>query len=134
MPMKALKIFAYLILLWVPRIVCILFVALTSLIAMDVFGQGTGFWKTFLAFLLHLVPSFIMIIILILSWKWSWIGGILFTLLGIIYIIWYSQARGEPSSTIYIPLIMVGILFLASWLFRKQIKDAREVYNQEMGV
>jgi hypothetical protein len=97
---------------------------------LDVFGQNAGFWKTFLALVVHLIPTFLIIIILILSWKWSWIGGISFILLGIAYIIWSSQT-GRGSQIIYIPLFVAGIFFLISWFIRKEIKQAQAIYRGE---
>jgi glucose-6-phosphate-specific signal transduction histidine kinase len=132
--MKALQIFACLFLLWAPRILGILFAGFTGLFAMDVFGQGTGFWETILALIMHLVPTFLMIVILILSWRWPWIGGLCFALLGIVYIIWFSQTRGEPSAIIYLPMFLTAAFFLASWFLRRVITKARDLYNEEMGV
>ena len=36
-------------LFWAPRILCILFAVFVSLFALDVFGEGYGFWETILA-------------------------------------------------------------------------------------
>jgi hypothetical protein len=125
--MKTLTYSLLLLLNWAPRILGILFAIFISLFTFDVFGQGTGFWKTLLALLIHLIPTFLLIIILILSWKRPWISGIFFILLGIAYIIWSSQS-GRGSQIIYIPLFLVGILFLTSWFFRKEIKKAQDAY------
>ncbi|MHC1705274.1 MAG: hypothetical protein AB9846_15315 [Tenuifilaceae bacterium] len=119
-----------LILHWIPRILCILFAVFISLFAFDVFGQGSGFWKTLIDLLLHLVPTFLVIIIIILSWKWSWIGGVSFILLGIVYLIWSSQT-GRGSHIIDITLFSVGILFLIDWFLRKRIKAAQEEYREQ---
>ncbi len=104
-----MKIIIYsllLFLLWAPRILCILFAAFISL-----FG--------------HLIPPILIIIILILSWRWAWIGGIIYILLGIAYIIWSSH---NPDHIIYISLFLVGTLFLVAWFFRKDIKKAKAIY------
>jgi len=42
---------------------------LISLFAFDVFGTGAGFFKTLLALLMHLIPSFLLIIAIVYSWK-----------------------------------------------------------------
>ena len=123
--MNKVTIGAYLVLLWTPRIVCILFTAAISLFACDAFGNNTGFWKTLLAFLVHLLPTFLMIFILYLSWKWAWIGGMVFILAGIAYIFW----KGLMYPVVFIPLFLVGVLFLLSWFFRKEIEKARAIYE-----
>jgi hypothetical protein len=124
--MKTLKIGTYLVLLWIPRIICILFIAAISLFACDAFGHDTGFWKTLLAFLVHLLPTVLMIFLLYLSWKRAWIGGIVFILAGIAYMVW----QGVKYPVIFIPLFLVGLLFLLSWFFRKEIEEARASYEE----
>ena len=127
------KLIMYSVLLflhWIPRILCILFAIFISIFAFDVFNQGTGFWKTLIALLIHLIPTFLIVIILILSWKLPWIGGFSFILLGIGYIIWSSKT-GRGSQIINIPLFLVGILFLASWFLRKEIKKALASYLEK---
>jgi hypothetical protein len=128
--MKTLTYSLLLFFLWAPRILTILFAIFISFFAFDVFGQGTGFCKTLLALMMHLIPTFLLVIILIFSWKRPWIGGICFILLGIAYIIWSSQS-GRGASFIYIVLFVVGILFLASWFLRKAIKEAQAAYLGE---
>ena len=46
---------------WTPRVICILFAFFTSLFALDVFSEGLGFWKTFLALIMHLIPTWIIL-------------------------------------------------------------------------
>jgi hypothetical protein len=81
------------LLLWAPRILCILFAVFVSLFALDVFGEGYGFWETVLAPLMHLIPTIIVVFMLLIAWRWEWIGGILFIALGMLYIIVFW----EPS-------------------------------------
>ncbi|MBT8259738.1 MAG: hypothetical protein KJN82_00360, partial [Bacteroidia bacterium] len=69
---------------WTPRILCILAILFLSLFALDAFGHEKSFWKQLLDFVIHLIPSFILLIILIISWKWELIGGIVFTVIGIV--------------------------------------------------
>lgn len=131
--MNTLKIISYTSLLflnWIPRILCIIFAAFSSLFAMDVFVNESGFWKTLLNLLMHLIPTFLVITILVFSWKRPWIGGITYILLGIAYIIWSSQTdRG--SHIIDIPLFSIGIIFLINWFLRKEIKKAQEAYEED---
>ena len=44
---------------------------------MDVFGVGYSLWETVIAFFMHNIPTFSLIVILIISWKWEQIGGLL---------------------------------------------------------
>jgi hypothetical protein len=127
--METLQIIKSMLLLflhWTPRILCIVFALITGLFSFDVFGQETNFWKTLIAFIIHLIPTFIIIAILILSWKLPWIGGISFIAMGIAYLIWFAQR--SQSHFIDFLLFITAILFLLSWLFRKNIRDAKEAY------
>ena len=105
-------------LFWSPRVLCILFAVFVSLFAVDVFGEGYGFWKTILALLAHLVPTAILLTALFVSWRRGWIGAILFVGLGVLYLV---TAWGRFPWSVYalmsgIPCL-VGLLFLADWWF-----------------
>ncbi len=71
------------ILYWSPRIICILAIALISLLAADSFGPGRSIWQQLAAFFMHLIPSFVLLAILLVAWKWELIGGILLTAVGL---------------------------------------------------
>jgi len=108
---------------WTPRVPTVLFALFISLFALDVFAEGAGFWKTTLALLIHLIPTFIIIAILVLSWKREWIGGILFIALGIVYVV-FTWGRFPWSTYLAIagPLVLTGVLFLIGWQLRTQIR------------
>jgi hypothetical protein len=115
------------LLYWSPRVICIIFSVFTMLFSLDVFQEAKGFWETALAFLMHNIPTFLMVIILVVTWRREWFGGVLFSLLGFIYIAW---AWGKfPIGTYVIisgPLFLTGILFLLNWKYRKIIKTGAE--------
>jgi hypothetical protein len=109
---------------WTPRILCLLFAAFLSLFALDVFDQGYGFWETVLALLLHLIPTGVVLVVLAVSWRWERIGAILFMALGIWYLL-TAWGRFHWSAYVVIsgPLLLIGVLFLASWLDRTRIQS-----------
>jgi hypothetical protein len=113
------------LLFWTPRVLCILFAAFISTFAADVFGEGYGFWKTILALLIHLIPTGIVLVILAISWRWEWVGGILFTALGALYLIMFW---GRFNWSVYLviagPLFLVGVLFFLNWLFPKKLRTS----------
>lgn len=88
---------------WLPRILSILFIAFISLFALDVFGEAM--WLV--ALLMHLIPSFIFIIITIIAWKKGMVGGIIFIILGLISLMKFVWI-------ISVPTIVIGILYLVS--------------------
>jgi hypothetical protein len=109
------------LLFWSPRIICILYVfCFLILFALDVLGDQARFMDKLAAFLIHLSPAALIVVVLIVSWKWEWIGGVIFNVLGLAYwllasqhIIWILQVSG--------PLFLIGILFFVGWFYRKEI-------------
>jgi hypothetical protein len=98
----------------------IVFAAFISIFAMDVFSEGYSFWKTVAALLMHLIPTFLVILVLIFSWKREWIGGLAFLILGILYIITkWGKIDWPGFAIISIPVFMLSILFFISWYYRK---------------
>jgi hypothetical protein len=110
------------VLFWTPRILGILFAVFLSLFALDVFGQGTGFWNTMLALLVHLVPTYVVVIALVIAWRWEGVGAILFSALAVCYVVW---SWGRFPLTTYLavsgPLGLVGVLFLLNWVYRAEL-------------
>jgi len=100
-----------------------------SIFALDSFDHGT-FGEQILEFLMHMIPSFVLMIILAIAWKWELIGGLLYILLGIglspfIYThnyrmnhsVWMSL---EVIALITFPFILAGVLFLLSYFRDKK--------------
>jgi len=118
---------------WFPRILCILFALFISLFALDVFSEGHSLLKSIWAFIIHLIPSYIIVITLVISWKREWIGALIYTVLGIAYII---MAWGRFPISVYLliagPLFLIGILFGFRWVYKgedKLKKDAKPKKN-----
>ncbi len=99
-----------------------LFAVFISLFALDVFGEGYGFFEAILAFLVHLVPTYLVVIALLIAWKWEHIGGIIFILLGIFYIAFtWGRANFLGYLIVAAPVILIGALFLLNkFLVRKR--------------
>ena len=96
---------------WTPRVLAILFILFVSMFALDVFSEGYGLFKLIGALLIHLIPTFLLIPTLIISWKWGKIGGIIFVLLGILFI---PMVKMREFS---VYLVFAGIPFLIGILF-----------------
>lgn len=106
------------ILFWAPRVLCILFAIFISLFALDVFSEGYGMGETLLALLIHLVPTFLILISLIIAWRWERVGVILFIALALFLLV----SSGAESWLISGPLFFVGVLFLISWMTQARLK------------
>ena len=113
------------LLYWAPRVLCIVTAMFLSLFALDVFNEGKGFQDTAVAFFMHLLPTTIILVLLILSWRREWIGGGLFILLGVIYVVWaWDKPFGRWSTFAIIagPLLLTGVLFLLNWRYRAELR------------
>jgi hypothetical protein len=113
------------LLYWAPRALCVVYALFISLFALDVFNEGKGFWGTSLALLIHLVPTLLVLILLAVSWRREWIGGILFVLLGVLYVVWaWHKPFGVWSTLLMIagPLVLTGALFLLNWRYRDELR------------
>jgi len=115
---------------WVPRILCILAILLVSMFALDSFSSERTFWQNFGAFLMNLIPTFVLIALLIIAWKWELIGGIAFAIIGLamspfIYSHNFrmNQSVGKSLEVLLIitvPFIIIGILFIVSHYLKKK--------------
>lgn len=96
-----------------PRALAILFIVFLSIFALDVFAEDYTVLETIVALFMHLIPSFIVILVLIASWKEELIGGVLFVILGIAYFI-MSWGKATPVAYVFMigPVFLTGILFL----------------------
>lgn len=124
------------ILHWTPRILCMLAIMFVSIFALDAFYPDKTIWQQLGAFLMHLIPSFILVIFLIVAWKWELIGGIIFTLIGIgfspiIYLHNFNMNHSVWMSlgiilSITFPFVVIGVLFIASHMAKR--KQSRPVF------
>jgi len=117
------------LLFWSPRVLGLLFALFVSLFALDVFGQGYGFWETLVALLIHLIPVYVLLIALAIGWRWEWVGALLFVGFGV----WYLVMIWEPAPLIAIligawpiaaPALLVGLLFLLDWFYEPKLLAA----------
>ena len=111
------------LLFWSPRILCILFALFLSLFALDVFGVGLSLWDSIRAFLIHLVPVYVVVILLILAWRWEWVGAVAFAALAVAYVVMaWGRFHWGAYASISGPLLILAVLFLLNWIRRKELR------------
>jgi hypothetical protein len=118
------------VLYWAPRILCILAILFVSLFALDSFSSERTFWQNTAAFLMHLIPSFVLLAVLIISWKWEKVGGIILTIIGLawtvfVFILNYKRTHSVATSLwiilmLALPFVLAGILFILSYYRKKK--------------
>jgi hypothetical protein len=107
---------------WAPRILVILAILFVSIFALDSFSSERTFWQNAGAFLMHLIPSFILTGILIVAWKWEKIGGIILILIGLVFSVLLFKLNFGRNHSVWIslsivlmlcfPFVLAGILFI----------------------
>lgn len=119
------------ILPWIARIICMLAILFISMFAADSFSPELTFRQQIGGFMMHLIPSFILIALLIVAWKWEFIGGIIFIIIAVglspfVFTLNYNRNHSVGISlgiilAITFPFLVVGILFMISHFMKKRI-------------
>ncbi len=97
---------------WLPRILSIVFIVFISIFALDVFSEQLGF-DVILPLLIHLLPSFVLLIITIVAWKYELVGTFIFLGFALFYV--WDVGFTRPLSwylTIVLPSSIVGLLYI----------------------
>ena len=112
------------IITWLPRILCVLAILFISMFAADSFDPGLTIGQQLLGFLIHLIPSFVLIALLILAWKQELVGGIIFIIIGLAFSPFIYTHNLAMNHSVWMslgiilmitfPFILVGILFIVS--------------------
>jgi hypothetical protein len=98
---------------WSPRILGILAIAFMTLFSLDCFEEGNLLGDQLLCFLMHNIPSLIILGILLIAWKWERIGGILFLAAALSGMIFFNVFNGNWGAMIIMtPFVITGILFI----------------------
>jgi hypothetical protein len=111
---------------WLPRILSVLFICFLTLFSLDVFEIEAPWYQLIGGFLIHSIPSLVLIVVTIIAWKKPKIGGWLFMAVGLGLAI--LTKFNLMSMVIYVSPIIVGILYLVSG--KSQAKISRNETNQ----
>lgn len=99
---------------WSARILGIAVCVFLGAFALDAWEPGKPVARTAADFLVHLLPSAILLTIVAMSWRRPWIGGVAFLVLAVVYAA-IVGFRVDWVLAISGPLLIVGLLFLWSW-------------------
>ena len=136
MPSKISK-FVY----WTPRIISILYICFLAIFSFDVIEPGVSIGQIIIGMLIHNIPSFVLTAVLAVSWKREIVGGIVFTVVGSLFLARAVAAVvmngfGEivaalaGSLLLAAPALFVGILFFINWRKRKAVTASPSVAPQ----
>ncbi len=115
---------------WLPRTLCILAILFVSMFALDAFAPGLTIWQQLGAFVIHLIPSFVLLALLVVAWKWELVGGLLLAAAGLglspfVFALNYHRTHSIAVSlgiimVITIPFAVVGALFIVSHRIKRR--------------
>ena len=115
---------------WIPRIICILAIPFISLFALDAFEGEQSFWLKLGGFLIHLIPSYVMIILTFVAWKRELIGGLLLIVVSFLAGYWigahnFAMNHSVMTTTWIVltlagPFLLAGVLFIVSYRYARR--------------
>ncbi len=113
------------LLYWAPRALGIAFALFISAFALDVFSENLTFGKQLLALAIHLIPTYLIVIVLAFAWKREWLGAVGFIAMGLLYM-WITRLRFPLPAYIIVSgsAFLIGLLFLADWLFGRKLRSS----------
>jgi hypothetical protein len=119
---------------WMPRILGILAILFVSMFALDSFSPERIFWQNAVAFIIHLIPSFVLLALLIFAWKYEKTGGIIMLVFSFGFSIFVYDINFKRTNSIAtslfdalilgFPFILAGILFMINGYRKKKRRSA----------
>ena len=103
---------------WAPRVLAIVVSLFLSVFSLDAFDAGVPLAEAIPDFLMHLIPTAILLGVVALSWRREWIGAFAFTGLAVAYAI-PAYAHPVWIATISGPLLVVAALYGWNWMHRR---------------
>jgi len=108
------------VMLWAPRLLAVAFSVFLGLFSLDAFSSATSFAEGLPDFLIHLLPAATVLGIVASSWHRQWIGAAAFIGLAAAYAV-AARAHVSWIAVISGPLLIVGVLYAASWMHRSKV-------------
>jgi general stress protein CsbA len=93
--------------------------------SLDAFDGNAPFLDKLAGFLIHMLPSFVMILFLVISWNRPVAAGFMFILLGMLFTFFFNTYK-EVASFLTISLIpiLTGLMFLVPSMIRRKTSSA----------
>ncbi len=110
---------------WLPRILSIILIIFYALFSLDIVTSDLSVEMIIIGLFLHNIPTLILLIALIISWRYEIVGGVVFILASLLYVI-VIFTGSLPWNHVLLwslivagPAFLIGALFLANWLRKK---------------
>jgi hypothetical protein len=107
---------------WMPRIAAILMILFVGLFSLDVFEPGAPLSQMLLGFLIHNIPTILLIVVLILAWIWPAVGFVAFLVAAACFaIISVRSGYFLPNLLFFmLPILFIAGLFYVDWKWLAQ--------------
>jgi len=110
---------------WAPRIAAILIIFFVSLFSLDVFGMEGTPLELLGGFLIHSIPSIVMILMLAFAWRRPAVGFIAFLIAGGFFLRFVILGGDLAHFLLFSgPLLLISALFYADWRWLKPAPPA----------
>jgi hypothetical protein len=106
---------------WAPRVAALLIIFFVGLFSLDVFGTGAPPLEVLVGFLMHNIPSILMLLLLIIAWKRPVVGFVAFLLAGAAFAAFFVRdIYALPNLVLFVlPILLIASLFYADWQWLK---------------
>ncbi len=103
-----------------PRLLAIAVAIFLGMFALDAFGHGAPLSRSIGEFVVHLIPTAIVLAIVVAAWRRPLVGAAAFFGLAALYAWIAPTGRLDWIMVISGPLALVGAGFLWSWLHQRR--------------
>lgn len=98
---------------WFPRVLAVVYALLIALFSFDVLSMEGSLLEKLGGFLIHNIPTFIILFALYLSWKKPMYGGATFIVISAFFTIFFrTYQRWDTFVLISAPILLIGVLFI----------------------
>ncbi|HEX5808768.1 MAG TPA: hypothetical protein VFY25_08900 [Anaerolineales bacterium] len=106
---------------WAPRLAALLIIFFVGLFSLDVFGTGAPPLEVLAAFLMHNLPSLVMLVLLVFAWKRPVVGFVAFLIAAAAFTaLFVRDIYALPNLLLFVlPILLVASLFYADWQWLK---------------
>ena len=106
---------------WAPRIAAILIILFMGLFSLDVFEMEASPLELLGGFLMHNIPSIVMLLLLIFAWKRPVVGFVAFLAAAALFAVFFVRdIYALPNLLLFVlPILLVAFLFYADWKWLK---------------
>ena len=106
---------------WAPRVAALLIIFFVGLFSLDVFGTGAPPLEVLVGFLMHNIPSIVMLVLLIVAWNRPVVGFVAFLIAAAAFaILFVRDIYALPNLLLFVlPILLIASLFYADWQWLK---------------